>query len=86
MSDIAGDPARIVGPAFYENHGDNQIPVAALLVVVALDGDEDGTKSTYIIADGQEPIVVHYGMAQLAARYFGKQMGDAVSQILGDGE
>lgn len=84
MTEMGGDPAGLVGPAFYATHGENQIPVAAVLVVITIDGDEEGTKSTYVMADGQEPIVVHAGMVELARKVFARQLDDAVDMITGD--
>jgi hypothetical protein len=86
VTGILGDPAGLVGPAFYDLHGTNQIPVAAVLLVVTIDGDEDGTKSTYVLVDGQEPIVTHYGLVQLAAQLLERRMSDAVDSLTGDNE
>lgn len=83
---LNGDPARLVGPAFWEIYGNNQIPVAAVLVVVALDPDERDTKSTYILCDGQEPLVTHHGMASLAMRRFDRQMEEAIEAMQPDGD
>jgi hypothetical protein len=80
---ILGDPAALVGPGFYAIHGDNQIPVAAVLVVVTIDPDEGDTKSTYVVTDGQEPLVTHYGLAMLAARVLERRMDNAVDEVEG---
>lgn len=77
------DAAGLVGPDFYKRHGANQIPITAVLIVITIDGEEGGNRSTYVCQDTDTELATHYGLVDLAHRIFDTRMADAVNIMQG---